>query len=180
MRRHYVTMNRESYIPHRGQSMKFESVRLTVPENSNIVVGQSHFIKTAEDLYEALVNTVPGIEFAIAFNEASGPCLVRVEANNDELRAAAVTNALSIGAGHVFVVIMRKAFPINVLERIQRCPEVCRIFCATANPLEVLVASTEQGRGVVGVIDGFPPKGVEGSGDAAQRKQFLRKIGYKL
>ncbi|HVB35357.1 MAG TPA: adenosine-specific kinase [Patescibacteria group bacterium] len=160
--------------------MEFESVRLTIPENSNIIVGQSHFIKTAEDIYEALVNTVPGIEFAIAFNEASGPCLVRVEANNDELRGAAVASALAIGAGHVFVVILRKAYPINVLERIQRCPEVCRIFCATSNPLEVLVARTEQGRGVVGVVDGFPPKGVEGTEQAAQRKQFLRKIGYKL
>ncbi|HVB99390.1 MAG TPA: adenosine-specific kinase [Candidatus Dormibacteraeota bacterium] len=160
--------------------MEFEAIRLTFPENSNIIVGQSHFIKTAEDLYEALVNTVPGIEFAIAFNEASGPCLVRVEANSEELRQAAVANALAIGAGHVFVVILRNAYPINVLEPIKRCPEVCRIFCATANPVEVLVAKTSQGRGVVGVVDGFPPKGVEGPEHVVQRKEFLRKIGYKL
>jgi uncharacterized protein len=160
--------------------MEFESIPLTFPENSNIIVGQSHFIKTAEDIYEALVNTVPAIEFAVAFNEASGPCLVRVEANNDELRSAAIANALSIGAGHVFVVILRNAYPINVLERIQGCPEVCRIFCATANPLEVLVAKTSQGRGVVGVVDGFPPKGVEGPEDVSQRRQLLRKFGYKL
>jgi adenosine/AMP kinase len=159
--------------------MEFESIRLTFPENANIIVGQSHFIKTAEDIYEALVNTVPAIRFAIAFNEASGPCLVRVESNDDELRECAVANALAIGAGHVFVVILRNAYPINVLERIQRCPEVCQIFCATANPLEILVAKTGQGRGVVGVVDGFPPKGVEGPEHAEQRKEFLRKIGYK-
>lgn len=160
--------------------MEFESVPLKFPENANIIVGQSHFIKTAEDLYEALVNTVPAIEFAVAFNEASGPCLVRVEANNEELRSAAVANALAIGAGHVFVVILRKAYPINVLERIERCPEVCQVFCATANPVEVLVAKTAQGRGVIGVVDGFPPKGVEGPEHVIQRKEFLRKIGYKL
>jgi adenosine/AMP kinase len=160
--------------------MEFESVRVNFPEDSNIIVGQSHFIKTAEDLYEALVNTVPAIQFAIAFNEASGPCLVRVESNNEELREAAVASALAIGAGHVFVVILRNAYPINVLERIQRCPEVCQIFCATANPLEVLVAKTSQGRGVIGVVDGFPPKGVEGPDHVVQRKEFLRKIGYKL
>lgn len=160
--------------------MELEAIRLTFPENSNIIVGQSHFIKTAEDIYEALVNAVPAIEFAIAFNEASGPCLVRVEANSDELRRAAVDNALAIGAGHVFVVILRNAYPINVLERIERCPEVCQIFCATANPLEVLVAKTSQGRGVIGVVDGFPPKGVEGPEHVTQRKEFLRKIGYKL
>lgn len=159
--------------------MEFESVRLNFPEGSNIIVGQSHFIKTAEDLYEALVNTVPAIQFAIAFNEASGPCLIRVESNNEELREAAVTGALAIGAGHVFVIILRNAYPINVLERIQRCPEVCQIFCATANPLEVLVAKTSQGRGVIGVIDGYPPRGVEGPEHAAERKEFLRKIGYK-
>lgn len=159
--------------------MDIETIRMTIPENSNIIVGQSHFIKTAEDIYEALVNTVPGIQFAVAFNEASGPCLTRVEANSDELRRVAIENVQAIGAGHVFVVLMRNAYPINVLERIQRSPEVCQIFCATANPLEILVAKTALGRGVVGVVDGFPPKGVETEADAAQRKEFLRKIGYK-
>lgn len=160
--------------------MEFESIPLTIPENSNIIIGHSHFIKTPQDLYEALVNTVPTIEFAVAFNEASGPCLVRVEANNDELRRAAVANALAIAAGHAFVVILRNAYPINVLERIRNCPEVCRVFCATANPVEVLIAKTSQGRGVIGVVDGFPPKAVEEPEQAAQRKEFLRKIGYKL
>lgn len=160
--------------------MEIETVRIRIPDDSNVIVGQSHFIKTAEDLYEALVNTVPGIRFAVAFNEASGPCLVRVEGNDEELKRAAIENALAIGAGHVFVVLLRNAFPINVLERIQRCPEVCHIFCATANPLEVLVAKTELGRGVVGVVDGSSPKGVETVQDVARRKEFLRKIGYKL
>jgi adenosine/AMP kinase len=159
--------------------MELEAIRMNVPENANIIVGQSHFIKTAEDIYEALVNTVPAIQFAVAFNEASGPCLVRVEANNDDLRQIAIDNALALGAGHVFVVMLRNAYPINVLERIQRCPEVCQIFCATSNPLEIVVAKTPQGRGVVGVVDGLPPKGVEKEADAAERKEFLRKIGYK-
>jgi uncharacterized protein len=160
--------------------MELESVRLTFPEGANIIVGQSHFIKTAEDLYEALVGTVPAIQFAIAFNEASGPCLVRVESNNEELREAAVANALAIGAGHSFVIILRNAYPINVLDRIRQCPEVCQIFCATSNPVEALVAKTSQGRGVIGVIDGFPPKAVEGPQHVIERKEFLRKIGYKL
>jgi hypothetical protein len=159
--------------------MELEAVRMNVPEDTNIIVGQSHFIKTVEDLYEALVTAVPAIRFAIAFNESSGPCLVRVEANDDDLRRIAIENALAIGAGHAFVVMLRNAFPINVLEPIRRCPEVCRIFCATANPLEVLVAKTAQGRGVVGVVDGSAPKGVEGQDDVARRKEFLRKIGYK-
>ncbi|HEV2388959.1 MAG TPA: adenosine-specific kinase [Candidatus Acidoferrales bacterium] len=160
--------------------MELEAVRISIPEDANVIIGQAHFIKTAEDLHEALVGAVPGIRFALAFNEASGPCLVRVEGNDEELRKAAVENALAIGAGHVFVVLLRNAYPINVLERIQRCPEVCQVFCATANAAEVLVAKTAQGRGVVGVVDGYPPKGVEGAQDTAQRKEFLRKIGYKL
>ena len=159
--------------------MQLQNVRMLIPQDANLIIGQSHFIKTAEDLYEALVNTVPGIQFAVAFNEASGPCLIRVESNDDELRAAAVQNAQAIGAGHVFVVLLRKAFPINVLGRIKDCFEVCNIFCATANPVEVVVAQSEQGRGVMGVIDGASPKGVESDADAAQRKEFLRKIGYK-
>jgi adenosine/AMP kinase len=160
--------------------MDIEAVRMNIPEDTNIILGQTHFIKTAEDIYEALINTVPASWFAVAFNEASGPCLVRVEGNDEEMKKVAVENALAIGAGHVFVVMLKNAYPINVLERIQRCPEVCGIYCATANPLEVLVAKTEQGRGVVGVVDGFPPKGVEKEKDVAMRKEFLRKIGYKL
>jgi adenosine/AMP kinase len=160
--------------------MELANVRMEIPEGANLIVGQSHFIKTAEDLYEVMVNTVPGAKFAIAFNEASGPCLVRVEANDDELRRAAIANAQAIGAGHVFVVLLRQAFPINVLGRIKECFEVCSIFCATANPVEVIVAQSAQGRGVLGVIDGSSPKGVEGPEDAAKRKEFLRKIGYKL
>lgn len=160
--------------------MELMSVRLRIPENANLILGQSHFIKTAEDLYEVVVNTVPGAKFAVAFNEASGPCLVRVEANDDELRAAAIANAQSIGAGHVFVLLIRAAYPINLLSRVRDCFEVCTIHCATANPVEVIVAQTEQGRGVLGVVDGNSPKGPEGPEDALRRHEFVRKIGYKL
>ena len=160
--------------------MDLLTVRLHIPENANLILGQSHFIKTAEDLYEVVVNTVPGAKFAVAFNEASGPCLVRVESNDDELRAAAVANAQAIGAGHVFVLLVRQAYPINLLSRVRDCFEVCSIFCATANPVEVVVAQTEQGRGVLGVIDGASPKGVEAPEDAKHRHDFLRQIGYKL
>ena len=160
--------------------MELKNVRMQIPEEANLILGQSHFIKTVEDLYEVMVNTVPGIKFAVAFNEASGPCLVRVEANDDELRKAAVENAQAIGAGHVFVVLLRQGYPINVLGRIKECFEVCSIFCATANPVEVIVAQSEQGRGVLGVIDGYSPKGVEGPEDVKHRREFLRKIGYKL
>ncbi|HLE37982.1 MAG TPA: adenosine-specific kinase [Candidatus Acidoferrales bacterium] len=159
--------------------MKLESVRMEIPEGANLILGQSHFIKTAEDLYEAMVNTVPGAKFAVAFNEASGPCLVRVESNDEALRAAAVANAQAIGSGHVFVLLMREAYPINVLGRVKECFEVCSIFCATANPVEVVVAVSEQGRGVLGVIDGSAPKGVESEADVKHRREFLRKIGYK-
>ncbi len=160
--------------------MELHSVRMQIPENANLILGQSHFIKTVEDLYEVLVNTVPGVKFAIAFNEASGPCLVRVEANDDELRAAAIANAQAIGAGHVFVLLIRNAYPINVLGRIKDCFEVCSIYCATANPVEVIVAQTAQGRGVLGVVDGSSPKGVEGPEDAKARQELLRKFGYKM
>lgn len=160
--------------------MELESVRMNIPEDTNIIVGQTHFIKTAEDIYEALINTAPASWFAVAFNEASGPCLVRAEGNDEELKRVAIENALAIGAGHVFVVMLRNAYPINVMERILRCPEVCGVYCATANPLEVLVATTQQGRGVIGVVDGGPPKGVEAPEDVQQRKQFLRRLGYKL
>jgi len=160
--------------------MELTTVRMRIPDNANLILGQTHFIKTVEDLYEVMVNTVPGVKFAIAFNEASGPCLVRVESNDDELRQAAVENAQAIGAGHVFVVLLRQAYPVNVLGRIKDCFEVCSIYCATANPVEVIVAQTEQGRGVLGVIDGYAPKGVEGPEDVTHRKEFLRQIGYKL
>jgi uncharacterized protein len=160
--------------------MEISSVRLQIPENANLILGQSHFIKTAEDLYEVIVNTVPTAKFAIAFNEASGPCLIRVEANDDELRAAAISNAQDIGAGHVFVLLIRQAYPINLLSRVRDCYEVCSIFCATANPVEVIVAQSEQGRGVLGVIDGSSPKGVESPEEARARREFVRKIGYKL
>jgi len=156
------------------------TVKIDTPENSNVILGQSHFIKTVEDLHEALVNSVPGIRFGLAFCEASGPCLVRASGNDAELKKLAQDNALAIAAGHTFIVIIQEAFPLNVLGAIKGVPEVCSIFCATANPVEVLIADTGQGRGVLGVIDGFKPKGVETEDDAADRKQFLRKIGYKL
>ena len=160
--------------------MRLETVRMLVPKEANLILGQAHFIKTAEDLYEALVNSVPGIKFAIAFNEASGPCLIRVESNDDELRSAAIENAQNIGAGHLFVVLLRQGFPLNVLGRIKECFEVCNVYCATANAVEVIVARSEQGGGVMGVIDGASPKGVEGPQAAKERKEFVRKIGYKL
>jgi adenosine/AMP kinase len=144
-----------------------------------VIIGQSHFIKTVEDLYEIMVTTTPQAAFGLAFNEASGACLVRAEGNDASLTAAAVETARTIGAGHTFVLFLRNAFPINVLDRIKDCPEVCRIFCATANPLEVIVAESAQGRGIMGVIDGSQPKGVEQDADREWRKAFLRKIGYK-
>ncbi|HZU28319.1 MAG TPA: adenosine-specific kinase [Bryobacteraceae bacterium] len=159
--------------------MEIRSVRLEIPEGGNIVVGQSHFIKTVEDVYEAIVNTVPQMKFGVAFNEASGPCLTRVDGNDDALKAMATRNASAIAAGHVFVVALREGYPINITNVLQNVPEVCRIFCATANPVEVIVAETEQGRGVLGVVDGSSPKGVETEADAQARREFLRKIGYK-
>jgi uncharacterized protein len=159
--------------------MELKNIRLSVPENSNIIVGQSHFIKTIEDLYEAIVTGCPHCKFGIAFCEASGPCLVRVDGNDEELKRTAAENAIIMGAGHLFVILLRDAFPINVLNAVKSCPEVCSVFCATANPLEVIIAETDQGRGVLGVVDGFSPKGVETEGDAKSRREFLRKIGYK-
>jgi hypothetical protein len=159
--------------------MDITTVKLDKPDDMNVVVGQSHFIKTIEDLHEACVH-VPGMRFGIAFNEASGPCLVRRSGNDDELVDIAVRGAQAIGAGHVFVIAMRDGFPINVLNAIKSVPEVCRIFCATANPLEIVVGETEQGRGVLGVIDGSPPRGVEDEDDVAERKDLLRRFGYKL
>jgi len=160
--------------------MELTSVRLEIPEGANLILGHSHFIKTAEDLYEVVVNTVPGAKFAVAFNEASGPCLVRVESNDDDLRRAAVSNALAVGAGHAFVLLIREAYPINLLSRVRDCFEVCSIFCATANPVEIVLAQTSQGRAILGVVDGSSPKGVEGPEEARQRRDFVRKIGYKL
>jgi len=159
--------------------LDLETVRLEIPSDSNIIVGQTHFIKTVEDMYEAVVNTVPQGKFGLAFNEASGPCLTRADGNDDDLRQAAIRNAQAIGAGHVFVLILRNAYPINLLNAVQNIPEVCSIFCASANPVEVIVAKTNQGRGVMGVVDGSPPQGVEGPADVTTRKEFLRKIGYK-
>lgn len=159
--------------------MELTTVALELPEDGNIIVGQTHFIKSVEDLYEAIVNTVPQMKFGIAFNEASGACLTRVEGNDDGLRQLAARNATAVGAGHLFVIALREGYPINILNRIKDTPEVCTIFCATANPVQVVVASTEQGRGVLGVIDGASPKGVEGDEDIAWRHGLLRKIGYK-
>ncbi len=159
--------------------MDLKTVRVTIPGDCNVVIGQSHFIKTVEDLYEAVVTGVPGAKFGVAFNEASGPCLVRVDGTDEELQQAAVAAAREIGAGHTFVLYLRNVFPINVLNAVKWCPEVCRIFCATANPLEVVVAETAQGRGILGVIDGEPPKGIESESDREWRRGFLRKIGYK-
>ena len=159
--------------------MELKAVRLEIPENGNIIVGQSHFIKNVEDIYEAFVNTSPHMQFGVAFNEASGDCLTRFDGNDDALKQNAIANATAIGAGHVFVVALRNGFPINVLGRIQAVPEVVNIFCATANPLEVIVAETEQGRGVLGVIDGSSPKGVESESHAQARVQLLQRFGYK-
>jgi uncharacterized protein len=159
--------------------MQLVQVKLEIPENANIIVGQSHFIKTVEDLYEAIVNTVPQAKFGIAFNEASGACLTRVDGNDESLKAAATRNAQLIAAGHVFVIAMTECYPINLLGRVREIPEMCSIFCATANPVEVIVAETEQGRGVLGVIDGASPKGVETEKDVEWRLGFLRTIGYK-
>jgi len=160
--------------------MELKSVKIDVPEGCNIILGQTHFIKTAEDLYEIIVTSVPQAKFGIAFTEASGPCLIRTEGNDPELVHNCVKNLQDLGAGHVFCILLKNAFPINILNQIKNCPEVCRIFCATANPVEVIVAKTSQGSGVLGVIDGFSPKGVETTEDRAHRKEFLRKIGYKL
>ena len=159
--------------------MELKSIRLSIPENCNIIFGHSHFIKTVEDLYELIVTGCPHCKFGIAFCEASQSCLVRVEGNDDDLKKIAAENAISLGTGHSFIILLKDAFPINILNAVKSCPEVCRIFCATANPVEVIVAETDQGRGVLGVVDGFSPKEVETEGDIKTRNEFLRKIGYK-
>jgi hypothetical protein len=160
--------------------MEIKAVAIEIPEGANIILGQTHFIKTIEDIYEVIATGVPQAKFGVAFTEASGPCLIRTEGNDTDLVEACVRNLQVIGAGHVFCVLLKNAFPINVLTQIKNCAEVCSIFCATANPVEVIVACTSQGNGVLGVIDGFSPKGIETSEDRIHRKEFLRKIGYKL
>jgi adenosine/AMP kinase len=161
------------------RQIALKAVRLTIPENGNLIVGQSHFIKTVEDIYEAMVNTSPHLQFGIAFNEASGDCLIRFDGNDQELKQNAIENAQAIAAGHVFVIALRNGFPINVLNRVREVPEVANIYCATANPLEVIVAETEQGRGVLGVIDGSSPVGVEKESHVKARLELMQKFGYK-
>jgi len=159
--------------------LEMQTVRMQVPDDANIIIGQSHFIKTVEDLYEAVATTTPQAKFGLAFNESSGACLTRSEGNDQALRDVAVQNAQALACGHTFVLLLQNAYPINVLSAIRNVPEVCSIFCATANAVEIIVAQTEQGRGVLGVIDGSSPKGVESQSDVAWRHDLLRKIGYK-
>ena len=160
--------------------MEVTTVVIENPNSMNLILGQSHFIKTVEDIYEVMVSTVPMAKFGLAFCEASDVCLVRHTGTDDEMRELAKKNAYALSAGHSFIVFMKDMYPVNVLNAIKNVPEVCRIFCATANPVEVIIAETEQGRGILGVIDGFKSKGVEGDEDIAWRKDFLRKIGYKF
>ena len=160
--------------------VEIKAVELDVPEGTNVIVGQSHFIKTVEDIHEALVGTFPGIKFGLAFNEASGPCLVRSTGTDDGLVELARANAVRVGAGHTFYLYLGNCFPINIMPALRAVPEVCCIFAATANPLQILVAESEQGRGIMGVIDGFSPRGTESPEDVEKRKEFLRMIGYKL
>ncbi len=159
--------------------MRTETVRIAKPSETNVIIGQAHFIKTAEDLYEALTTSCPGIRFGLAFCEASGDRLVRSEGNDDDMKAAAVENALRIGAGHCFIVLMAGAYPINVMRAVKDVPEVCTVFCATANDVEVLVAETDLGRGVMGVVDGQTPMGVENDEHVKSRRELLRRFGYK-
>jgi uncharacterized protein len=161
-------------------NLELQTVKIEPPKECNTILGMAHFIKTAEDLYEALVNSVPNIKFGLAFCESSGPCLVRHEGNDEELRHLAAQKALEIGCGHSFLIYIKNAYPLNVLEKIKNVPEVCTIYAATANPLEILIAETAQGRGIVGVVDGFKSKAIETEADVKERRGFLRKIGYKL
>ena len=160
--------------------VKITSVPVAFPEGTNIIVGQSHFIKTAEDIAEIMSSSVPGAKYGLAFCEASGPCLIRTEGNDEALISEAGRAAQAVGAGHSFFLIIRDSYPINVLNQLKSCQEVCRIFCATANPLQILVGSTDEGKGILGVIDGFSPKGVETEKDKADRRFMLRKFGYKF
>ncbi len=159
--------------------VEHKTVKIEAPKDCNVILGMAHFIKTAEDLYEALVNSAPTIKFGLGFCEASGPCLIRHEGNDDELRKLAAQKALELSCGHSFLIYLKNAYPLNVLDKIKQVPEVCSIIAATANPLEVLVAETNQGRGIMGVIDGFKSKGIETSENIGERRDFLRKIGYK-
>lgn len=160
--------------------MEFKAVKIDIPEECNVILGTAHFIKSVEDLHECLVSSVPTIKFGIGFCESSGPCLVRGSGNDAELRHAAVTTAFNVGAGHSFIIFLRNAYPINVIHAIKRVPEVCGIHCATANPLEVIIAETEQGRGIIGVVDGMKSKGIETDTEIQERRELLRTIGYKL
>lgn len=159
--------------------LEMTAVRMEVPADANIIVGQSHFIKTVEDLYEAIVSTVPQAKFGLAFNESSGDCLTRSDGNDQTLQDTSVRNAQSAACGHTFFVLLQNAYPINVLNAIRNVPEVCSIFCATANPVELIVVQTQQGRGILGVVDGASPKGVESQGDIIRRHDLLRHFGYK-
>jgi adenosine/AMP kinase len=160
--------------------IEFTIVKIDPPKDCNIILGMAHFIKATEDLYEALVNAVPTIKFGIGFCESSGPCLVRHEGNDAELQRLAAEKSFEIACGHSFVICLKNAYPINVLDKIKKVPEVCTVFAATANPLEILIAETAQGRGIIGVVDGSKSKGVETAADIKERREFLRKIGYKL
>ncbi|MEO0216427.1 MAG: adenosine-specific kinase [candidate division WOR-3 bacterium] len=160
--------------------MEIKKIKIEPPEGTNVICGQTHFIKTVEDLYEALVNSVGNIKFGIGFCEASGPCLVRYEGNDPHLTELAKEYAFKIGAGHFFIIFIKNAFPLNVLDRIKACPEILNIFCATANPVEILYVEDEQGKGIIGVIDGFASKGIEDEHAKKERYEFLRRIGYKL
>jgi len=159
--------------------MELKNIPLAIPPGCNIIIGQSHFIKTVEDLYETVVTGCPNAKFGLAFCEASGPCLIRIEGNDEELRRSAAEHAMSVGAGHAFIILLKDAFPINVLNAVKACQEVCTVYCATANPVQVIAVETEQGRGILGVVDGSSPKGVETEPDMQARREFLRNIAYK-
>ena len=173
-------MNQTAFAAGRSVIVELVAVPVNKPEDMNLIVGQAHFIKTVEDVHEALAGVGPHLRFGIAFCEASGPCLVRRSGNDDHLVELAVRNAETIGAGHSFVVLLEGGYPVSVLNALKQVPEVCGIYCATANRVEILVAETDLGRGIVGVVDGMPPAGVETDDDVAERKQLLRTIGYKL
>ncbi len=160
--------------------MELKSVTIDIPEGSNVIIGQTHFIKTVEDLYEIMVGISSQVKFGIAFCEASGECLIRKVGNDTTLQELAISNAKALGAGHSFIILLQEAYPINFLNAIKQCPEVCNIYCATANPVEVIIAETKQGRGILGVVDGYSPKGVEREEDIKARQNLLRQIGYKL
>ncbi|GAB4543160.1 MAG: adenosine-specific kinase [Pleurocapsa sp.] len=160
--------------------MELKSVRIDIPEGANLILGQTHFIKTVEDLYEIMVGISAQVKFGIAFCEASGECLIRMAGNDENLQKRVIANAQKLGAGHSFLILLQEAYPINFLNAIKQCPEVCQIYCATANPVEVIIAETEQGRGILGVVDGYSPKGVETAADIQARQNLLRQFGYKL